>query len=159
MNRPRADQPLTLSLMDRLAEDPQGGTRPHTVEDLRASVRRDLEALLNGRQCPRSHDPELAELDRSLVAYGLPDLATLNVATPEQRDEFRYVLERKIANFEPRLSSVSVSLLENADQFDRTLRFRIDAIVHAAAHREAIAIESAVDPGTRAIKLTGRRDG
>ena len=74
------------SILDRLLDDePQMQTeadksRHQQLRDLRNSVRRDLQNLLNTRHRMVSPPDECTQLDISLLNYGLPDLAAINIA-------------------------------------------------------------------------------
>src|SRR5262245_7495839 len=95
----RPDQPLIPSVLDRLIdqepdvrrEAPRG--RNQVLRDLKQSVRRDLENLLNTRVRCVPTPPELNHLKRSLVNYGLPDLTGSSPAAPKDREEFRRTIE------------------------------------------------------------------
>jgi hypothetical protein len=89
MAKPRATQPLKTSVLDRLLdENPGVATDPPALEskshrELRRSVRRDLENLLNTRQRALSWPKNLQELDCSLLSYGIPDFAAINLGSAE----------------------------------------------------------------------------
>src|SRR5262249_49603128 len=68
-----------------------------------------------------------AEVSRSILAYGLPDLTSLKAVTPQQREEIGRLIEDCVARFEPRLKEIRATLLEPGDGKERTIRFRIDA--------------------------------
>src|SRR5262249_54143882 len=101
------------------------------MDVLRASICSDLEELLNTRRRWRSWDPQLAQLERSLVGFGLPDFASGAFHDPRRREELRALIEACIRRFEPRIVSLKVTLLEATDKLSGTLRLRIDAQVRA----------------------------
>jgi type VI secretion system protein ImpF len=149
------DQPLVLSLLDRLIDthpelsrDPPFGRGQHLAV-LRASIRRDLEELLNTRRRCIGWPDELRELDQSMVGYGIPDFTGSNMASENEQNAFLLDLERAIARFEPRFKFVEVSRLPNPDEFDRTLRFRIYAEMYAEPAPEPMMFESILDPLSR----------
>ena len=78
MAKIEADQPLVPSVLDRLIDDEPTATREppksrgQVLRDLKQSVRRDLENLLNTRQRCKSWPENLSELEVSLVNYGFP---------------------------------------------------------------------------------------
>ena len=159
MARVELDQPLLPSVVDRLLDanpestrDPPKSRGQHLAE-MRRAVRRDLEALLNTRQRCVSWPNDLSELDDSLISYGIRDFASLNLATTGQREAFCRDVESVIRRNEPRFVSVSVSLLENSDEVDRTMRFRIEALMYADPAPETIVLDSFVDPAARGIKV------
>lgn len=165
MARVELDQPLLPSVLDRLLDaspestrDPPKSRGQHLAE-MRRAVRRDLEALLNTRQRCISWPSDLTELDHSLVSYGVRDFASLNLATSDQREAFCRDVEAVIRRNEPRFVSVSVTLLENSDEVDRTMRFRIEALMYADPAPEPIVLDSFVDPAARGIKVGDEAGG
>jgi type VI secretion system protein ImpF len=165
MARPDLDQPLVLSLLDRLidehpdvARDP-GKSRGQHLRELRDSVRRDLENLLNTRQRCRSWPEGCDELSLSTVNYGIPDLTGADLASAERREEFRATIEEVIRRFEPRFVRVRVSMLDNAEPTDRTLRFRIEALIYADPAPEPLVFDSYLDPASRGVAVLGDRNG
>lgn len=152
MAKIRDDQPLIPSVLDRLLDDEPHNThetpksRHQVLRELKQSVRRDLENLLNTRWRSIAWPPNLDELDLSLVNYGIPDFTGVNMAAPSERERLRQVIERIVRKFEPRFKTVKVKLLDNADNADRTLRFRIDALLHAEPAPEPVAFDSQLEP-------------
>ncbi len=147
-------------LLDRLLDDdPQTTAEPpwresQVVRELRRSLKRDLEDLLNARRPLDRLPDELAELPASLVNYGLPDLQSLEVRESHDVQRLCRLIEECIRRFEPRLRNVVVSPLLGRGQdrpLDRTLRFAIDAILVAEPFREPVRLRSAVDAGSGAI--------
>jgi type VI secretion system protein ImpF len=155
------DQPLVPSLLDRLLDDEPdvqrepSKLRHQVLRELKQSVRRDLENLLNTRRRARPRPPELAELERSLVNYGLPDFAGGSLASGEDRDAFRQTVENVIRTFEPRFKAVRVELVDAAEPLNRTLRFRIDALLYAYPAPEVVVFDSAVEPVTGNFEVKG----
>ena len=99
---------LRPSILDRLIDDQphisvETERRRHQlVDELRKSVRRDLENLFNTRYRVAEWDSRYEELERSLVNYGLPDLATVNIVDQDTKRQFTAFLEETIKGFEPR---------------------------------------------------------
>ena len=128
------------SLLDRLIDDSvDGGAEAPSFTRLREGLRRDLEDVLNTRRRFLRPPKALAELDRSLLSYGISDFTNeeLNSFTFRQdfADEVREVLHR----LEPRIT------------LDRRLRFRITGMAHLGDEREELAFDSFVDPIEGAI--------
>jgi type VI secretion system protein ImpF len=152
-----------LPLLDRLVDaDPaEPADRPLSysaaMTALRASVCNDLEELLNTRRRWRSWDPRLAELDRSLVGFGLPDFAAGAFNDPRHREELRQVVESCIRRFEPRIAHLNVTLIpNNADQLSPTLRLRIEALLRAEPAPEPITFDTLVDLDTKNVTVSAR---
>jgi type VI secretion system protein ImpF len=148
-----------LPLLDRLVDaDPsQQSDGPMSagaaMDVVRRSICNDLEELLNTRRRWRSWDPHLAELDRSLAGFGLPDFASGAFNDPRRREELRVQIETCIRRFEPRIVSLKVSLLETTDKQSGTLRLRIDALLHAEPAPEPIAFDTVVDLLTKNVTV------
>lgn len=164
MNRPDKSLPLTLSVLDRLLDD--GGDngrdaplRSHTLADLRAAVRRDLENLLNTRRRVIGWPEDLTELGTSIFNYGVPDILAENLATEARRKDVVAQLETAIRRWEPRFTKLAVALMENTDPTDRTLRFRIEAMIKADPQPEPLVFDSVVDPTTNIVQVTSKTRG
>jgi type VI secretion system protein ImpF len=161
MDEISAQQAVVLSILDRLQDDQPNLTRdaPKTHEesifDLKQAIRQDLENLLNSRRRGLSWPAHLSELAQSLVNYGLPDLTGLDTGTAESREGLRRTLETVIRTFEPRFKAVRVRMLNNAEPTDRTLRFRIDAVVRIDPITEPVIYDSTVDPVVGNLEIRG----
>lgn len=150
---------LRPSVLDRLLDDePQNQVessekRHQLLKDMRSSVRRDLENLFNTRYRVKEAPEEFEELEDSLLNYGLPDLATVNLIDLDSKNRFVRFLENTIRHFEPRFKDVQVNVLDNADITDRTLRFRIEATMYADPMPEVITFDSVMEPVTRTVSI------
>jgi len=145
------DQPLVISLLDRLLDediesaDPSKSRRQY-LADLRNALRRDLEDMLNTHQSWIVPPADLADLNTSLINYGIPHFLGLQVASDAAREQFRTEIEALLRRFEPRFKRVTVTLTEGSDNLDRTLRFRIDALIYAEPDLEPISFDSMIEP-------------
>ena len=130
MAREAFEQGLLPSIIDRLIDPESGGTawrHGYGVDDMVDSVRRDLEELLNTRQSHTGLADGFSAVRGSVLAYGLPDLTSVNSITPQQRAEIGRIIEAAVARFEPRLRDVRAVMLDPGDGKDRSVKFRIDA--------------------------------
>lgn len=154
------DQPLYTSLIDRLLDDRPHVVRPHAQEvaDLRKVVRREIEALLNTRRRCLSPPSGLDELETSLVNYGIPDFTGLGLGSEARREQFRAAIEEVLRRYEPRFQQVSVLLLDNSDALDRTIRFRIDALLSAHPDPEPLVFDSELEPTTNTFNVRERAE-
>ena len=152
MARIREDQQLIPSVLDRLIdESPEVSREPQksrsqVLRELKVSVCRDLEDLLNTRWRCVDWPPDLDHLDISLVNYGIPDFTGANMSQPSEREKLRRIVEQVVRKYEPRFKSVRVILREGNDPLDRTLRFRIDALLHAEPAPEPVIFDSELEP-------------
>lgn len=159
MSRIDKNKRLRPSILDRLLDD-----EPHVstevapaahqhLAQLRASVRRDLENLLNTRYRLVAPADNLQEVNRSVMNYGLPDLATVNIVNLDKRKEFVRELENLLKLYEPRFKTVKVRTLDVNESSDRTLRFRIDATLYADPAPETVIFDSVLDPISRSVNV------
>lgn len=164
MARIKADQPLVPSVLDRLLDDePEvkrepARSRNQLLRQLKQAVRRDLENLLNTRRRPLTWPPEMAELEQSLVNYGIPDFTGANAASAEIREDFRRIIETIVRQYEPRFHTVEVHLLDNTEPLERKLRFRIDALLKADPAPEPVVFDTVLEPGTNTFDVRGTGD-
>jgi len=161
----RTDQLLLPSVLDRLIdEDPQVSQEPprnhnQLLRDLKQAVRRDLENLLNTRVCCVPYLTDLDELKQSLASYGIPDLTGLSLGTSKEREEFRRAIQSVIHQFEPRLKKLSVRLIDQTETIERTIRFHIEAVLHAEPAPEPIAFDSTVRLTTGSFEVKAESNG
>lgn len=140
---------VTISVLDRLIDyEPEMSSeaiasRQKSLRQLKQSVKRDLEWLLNTRQVVGGVPSELKEVSASLAAYGLPDFTAVGVKSAAEQNRIRREIESAIAIFEPRLSDVSVHV-EPFGQTERMLRFRIDARLMIDPAPEPITFDTAL---------------
>ncbi len=159
MARIEKNKKLRPSVLDRLFDnDTHNKTERdpdhhQLLRELRNSIRRDLEFLLNTRFYISEPPDNFPELNKSLLNYGLPDLASVNIIDIEKRNEFAKKLEQTLNYFEPRFKSVKVSFMENFDKSDRTLRFRIDAVIYADPLPEIVVFDSILESATRMVSV------
>ena len=159
MARPSSTQPLVPSIFDRLIDQNPGvsedidSSPSQLLRELRESVRRDLEELLNTRLPFHMIEEDMEELEYSVINYGIPDFSGNNLVSERENERFRRQLERVIRFFEPRFKEVKVELVEGADEYDRTLRFRIDALLNVQPAVKPIVFDSSMEPVTHDIKV------
>ena len=155
---------VTLSVLDRLIDkDPKNQaaepplSRAQSLRELKASLRRDLEWLLNSRRGPEEIPESFTEVQRSLMIYGLPDLSSLTVHSAT--DQMRLVrgLEQAMTIFEPRLTSVKVALSPVAPG-SRMLRFSIEALLKIDPAPEHITFDTMLELNSGEYEVKGDRE-
>src|SRR5690625_7191258 len=93
MARANPRKSLRPSILDRLIDQEphveREATRSATqkLTDLRQSVRRDLENLLNTRYRVAEPPEDLEQHNVSLLNYGLPDFANIHISSVETKRE------------------------------------------------------------------------
>ncbi len=156
MARPGPDQELVLSVLDRLIDrEPRSSVeaepgRSRRLAQLKESMKRDLEWLLNSKQTVVELPPELHHLNRSLLTYGLPDFTSSSMNNGHDQDRLRRALEVVIGRFEPRLTAVVVTLVEGRE-FDRSVHFRIDGMLRVEPEPEPVSFDSVLQLPTKAF--------
>lgn len=112
------------------------------MRELKSSVRRDLEFLLNAR-CNFVEIPEdLVEARKSLLVFGLPDFSTYNLSNAPGRQKLTKIVEKLVKQFEPRLTRVEVSLVQDARSVDRSVHFRIDGLLRVDPAPEPVSFDT-----------------
>lgn len=150
---------VTLSVLDRLTDsEPQRASevplsRVQSLREMKISLRRDLEWLLNARRTPIEVPETFNECQHSLMVYGLPDLSSLTVHSSTDQARLIRGMEEAIATFEPRLTAVKVSLTPVA-MGSRTLRFTIDAMLRIDPAPEHVTFDTMLElnSGEYAVK-------
>jgi len=138
------------SIIDRLIDrEPNNRNeaevaRNQSLKELKDSVRRDLEWLLNSRRNPVEPPPSAKELQRSVYSYGLPDITGVAMSSVEDRHRMAHVVETTIGMFEPRLINVSVSVKPMASG-EHVLRFQIEALLRTEPAPARVFFDTTLD--------------
>lgn len=154
MARIKSDDNITPSLLDRLIDlEPDTSTEPveKQFQDLRMyqrSILRDVENLLNTRRGRDDITLDCAELQQSVLAFGLPDFSAAGVGSEAERNELGRLVELALRNFEPRLSHVRVTVRELESDSDRTIRMSIDAMLLVDPDPVPIAFDTILQPSS-----------
>ena len=149
----------TPSVLDRLLDDnPRESSETHVAMffDLRKfkrTVARDLETLLNTRCVNLEDEIELYPAVRdSMLTFGIIDLSSLSLLSPNDRALLRDKIRRTIELHEPRLTKVKVTL--NApEQFERMLRFRVDAILKVHPNKPPLVFDAMLQLSSNAYQI------
>jgi type VI secretion system protein ImpF len=144
---------ITPSVLDRLldfepdlsSEAPK--SRSKSLRDLKTSVRRDLEWLLNTRRYVGEVAETLEETNKSVAVYGLPDFTSASARNASEQKRLVKQIETAIKVFEPRFLDLKVTL-EPIDGYERALRFRIDARLDVEPVPEPITFDTVFQLGS-----------
>jgi type VI secretion system protein ImpF len=153
---------FTPGLFDRLMDVPVRGATSATVsrmsiEDLKDSVARDLEALLNTRTAiPEELLKDYPECSRSVVTYGLSDFAGRSLSSPDDRAYIRTCIEKAIARYEPRLRNVR-AVLEVREGAINSLNFSITALLVVSSSEEPVNFDAVLQPSTLHYSISKAR--
>jgi type VI secretion system protein ImpF len=156
------DRAVQQSLLDRLIDlepatgDGRIGFR-ESVRQMKLSVQRDLDWLLNTRRPPEELPEGMSELRRSLVVYGLPDITSMSKDAPDTRPNLLREVKQAIQIFEPRLMNVKVSLVETTDETRerRELRFIIEAVLRMDPTPEQVVFDTVLHISSGEYQVRG----
>jgi type VI secretion system protein ImpF len=143
---------VTPSVLDRLIDyEPEKShenlaLRAASLSQLKQSVKRDLEWLLNTRYVEDEVSPSLKEVNNSLAIYGLPDFSHLSFKNSANLLRLRNVVKNAITIFEPRLEDVEVTI-ESMRDGERQVRFRVDARLRVEPKPEPITFDTMLQLG------------
>lgn len=143
---------VTPSVLDRLIDlEPRHSeeapkSRSTSLHELKQSVRRDLEWLLNTRCHIDAIDDKLEEAPNSVAFYGLPDFTGVSVKSHIEQKRMTRAIEDAIRRFEPRFINLKV-FMDPLENVDRQLRFRIEATLDTEPAPEPIVFDSVLNSG------------
>jgi type VI secretion system protein ImpF len=158
----RAQERLRPPFWDRLTADPSAVTSSALRIDARqlvASVRRDIERLLNTRRTDLLDLTPFPEAAASLMTYGLPDLSIYSGRSSRDRRTICELIVDLLKKFEPRLVPATIRVdyvdggravgLSNASK----AQFRIRAMLHVEPLRQPVTFDTSVDMETSEVKI------
>jgi type VI secretion system protein ImpF len=136
-------------ILDRLIDkEPKVTHEParegFSVGQIKDSVARDLENLLNTRRNIFVPPSLCREVNNSLFVYGLPDFTSRNPGNVAVRSQLRLEIEKTLARFEPRLKNVTVHV-DPPSGINRELKFRITGVLFIDAISEQVVFDTNYD--------------
>jgi type VI secretion system protein ImpF len=150
---------LRACILDRLVDlEPGVSHEPvqtsfQSIGQIKASLVRDLEKLLNTKRQITMPPGEYRELNNSLFVYGLRDFTAQNPRSLSVRQQLRQDVEKTISRFEPRLKNLTVQL-EAPAQTGRNFRFRIIGILVVEPIREPVSFDTYYDVNRSEYKVS-----
>lgn len=150
------------SLFDRLVNEEvvgRDGVRfRQSAEQVKAAVARDIEALLNAS--PSYDEQELADLPlvgTSIVGFGLVDITSLSMASEADRQRLVRSVEKCLADHEPRLRGVTVTVHPHSETGDR-LVLSIRGQLVLKPNSEPVAFDAVMLPGSTRYVVSRSND-
>jgi len=144
------EQNAQASLLDRLIDLEPGVShepvqfRLQGVREIKASVVRDLENLLNTKRAPEEPARKFRQARNSMLLYGLRDFTARNPRSVATRQQLREEIEKMVSQFEPRLRDVAVHLDAEVGN-ERVLRFRISGVLVVEPLSEPVTFDTVLD--------------
>ena len=143
------------TLFDRLIPE-QESSRGLSIQELRESVARDLEELLNSRMAMLDHlidDFPLAK--KSIIQFGIIDFVGLSTANPTDREKICQSIEQSITAHEPRLKQVKVEMLMDSENMG-ALCLSIHAYLNIYPLFEPVIFDALLKPTTQQYVISAR---
>ena len=152
------------SLLDKLLgiEDlspGKGAAMRLTIDQVKESVARDIEALLNAHACmDADHLTGFALASKSVLTLGLVDITSMSMASDRDRTSVKAAISRTLANHETRLRDVVVDV-RSAAHPGAPLCFTIRAKLILSPDIEPVAFDAVLQPGSKhyAVSRSDRR--
>lgn len=155
-------QRFTPTVFDRLFDDASSQPHDHllrglTLDQMKDSVARDVEALLNTRLALR--DDQLsayAHARRSVLSFGMNDFVGKSLENVEDRRTICELIERAISLHERRLQNVSVTLAGTSSRM-HALSFSVTALLVLDPATEPISFDALLHPTTQQYSVVASR--
>lgn len=158
MARSEKEIRVTASVLDRLIDlepkltEEAPKSHSNSLRELKQSVRRDLEWLLNTRCYIDDIDENLEEVRKSVIAFGLPDFTGISAKSHTEQKRLSQSLETAIKNFEPRFLDLKI-FLEPLSEVDRQMKFRIEASLDTEPTPEPIVFDTVLQLGSGEFEI------
>ena len=149
-------------LLDRLTgcrqvEGHDGMRQQLTLSQVKDSVARDLESLLNTRTGLQPHElRDRPHAARSVITFGLRDFVGLSLDNPEHREGICQSIASAIQCHERRLTAVRVRLIDT-QQLGLGLRFAIHATLVINPAIEPVSFDALLQPTTMQYSVSRLR--
>jgi type VI secretion system protein ImpF len=164
MPKHEIERTVQPSVLDRLTDEDPRGLADHrvsyaeSVQNFKASVRRDLEWLLNSRRTPTPAPASFEELRTSLFHFGIVDVTSLGESS-DSRERLLKEVEESLAMFEPRLANVRISLVEeDGEARRRELHFVVEGMLRLDPTPEQVAFDTVLHFSTGEIDVAGAKN-
>lgn len=151
MANPKFTKNIQQGLLDRLIDmEPQNRaeapmTRADSLRQFRLSVKRDLEWLLNTTRMPIEVPESCAEVNRSVLFFGLPDIASISLQNPGDETRLLRSLEAAIEQFEPRLARARVTSKDPYTSTQQAITFHVEAMLMVDPAPERISFDTVLE--------------
>jgi type VI secretion system protein ImpF len=143
-------------LLDRLM-DHSSGAGPadasrltRSLEQLKDSVARDVEALLNSRSAMSEAElSDYKEAKRSLLRFGLDDFSSRTLASVDDRAHICQSIQRAIADHETRLRNTVVEIEVDNTRGGGAVRFLIRGLLVLHPTAEPVSFDAVMRTGSK----------
>lgn len=144
------------TLFDRLVPGQENYLRGMSIQQLRESVARDLEDLLNSRISNLDQEIDAFPLaKKSILQFGIIDFVGLSTANPLDRDKICQSIEQSIAAHEPRLKQIKVEMLLDGHDMG-SLCLSIQAYLNIHPLYEPVFFDALLKPTTQQYIISAK---
>ena len=146
------------SLLDKLLDDApsgrDGAVTRHTVDQVKDSVARDIEMLLNAHPAYEPDELTQAPLSaQSLLTLGLVDISSMSLASDHDRRRINEAIRRALTTHERRLSDVEVKVRAGTGpRANLTFLIRAKLVLHP--HAEPVLFDAVLQPGSKRYQVS-----
>lgn len=157
MSTQATERTVRQTVIDRLIdlEPAHAADAPLTwgesVRQLKLSLLRDLEWLLNTRRSPEPAPESSPEVYRSVFNFGLPDVTSMSSESDAVRARLQHYIEETIEIFEPRLMDVRVSIFRpsaSAESESRNMKFVVEGLLRMEPNPERVMFDTVLETGS-----------
>jgi type VI secretion system protein ImpF len=152
MANPKFIKNIQQGLLDRLIDDEPLNrqempmSRAESLRQFRLAVKRDLEWLLNTTRMPIEVPEAIAEeINKSLLFFGLPDIASISLQNPGDEQRLLRSLETAIETFEPRLARPRVTSRDPYKSTQQAITFHVEAMLMIDPAPERISFDTVLE--------------
>jgi type VI secretion system protein ImpF len=138
-------------LLDRLLDDEPDNrndtplSRAESLRMFRLSVKRDLEWLMNTTRMPIEVPEFCEEVERSVLFYGLPDIASISIQSASDEQRLMRALEASIQMFEPRLARARITSRGAYSASSMAITFHVEAMLMIEPAPERISFDTVLE--------------
>jgi len=122
------------------------------IDELKASVARDLEALLNTRSVVTKHLEKFVLVQASILNFGILDFVGLSSANPMDCDYICRQIASTVEQQDSRLRQVRVSLDIGAVEVNQ-LCFSIEALLKVYPAQELVSFDAFFEPSSQRYQV------
>lgn len=146
-----------LNLFEKLCDDGREERAHTSMERLKDSVARDVEALLNTRcGLPEAALQAYPHSRRSLLSFGLKDFVSMCLASQGDRQSICDDIRMALRVHEPRLRDPVVAV-SSGGALGQRLHFAIQAVLVAAETNEVVSFDAVLQPVTQRYLVSSGR--
>lgn len=147
-----------LNLLEKLTDDHRDERGHTSIDQLKDSVARDVESLLNSRcGLPEGFLDGFAHCRQSLLSFGLKDFVSMSLANQGDRALICEDIRSALMVHEPRLQNPMVQVSNNAGPGQR-LHFAIQALLIAHEANEVVSFDAVLQPVSQRYQVSRGRN-